>query len=130
MPNPTPYTIHIPDSSLSLLKTKLTTTVNPDDLPSDRDDTAWDRGVPLSEMQRLIPYWRDGFDWRKQEAKLNELPNYETEVEVSGFDALKIHFVWQKSEVKEAVPLLFVHGCRCDIVALPCRLRCLSAVTD
>jgi hypothetical protein len=114
MSQPTSYKISVPSSSLSLLKAKLDTTTLPDDLPADTDSSSeqWNRGVPLSEMQRLTNYWRDGFDWRKEEAKLNELPHYQTDITVDGFESLKIHFVWQKSEVKEAIPLLFVHGCR------------------
>jgi len=42
---------------------------------------------------------------------MNELPNYRTEIEVAGFEPLSVHFLWQRSEVEEAVPLLFVHGC-------------------
>jgi hypothetical protein len=41
---------------------------------------------------------------------MNKLPNFETRIEVEGFGELDIHFLHQKSEVKGAVPLLFVHG--------------------
>jgi hypothetical protein len=42
---------------------------------------------------------------------LNELPNYETNINVDGFGELQIHFIHQKSSVNNAVPLLFCHGC-------------------
>jgi len=116
--SPTPYTIAIPDTSLTTLHDKLQATILCDELENTTTEDAWERGTPLSEVQRLTKYWRNGFAWRKQEARLNELPNYEQRIEVDGFDPLNVHFVWQKSEVLEAVPLLFVHGCTCETVLL------------
>lgn len=62
-------------------------------------------------MKRLTDYWRNGFDWKKQEARLNQFPQFKTEVVVDGFEPLDMHFVHQKSDVPGAIPLLFVHGC-------------------
>jgi hypothetical protein len=42
---------------------------------------------------------------------MNELSHFMTKIEVNDFEELDIHFVHQKSNVKGAVPLLFVHGC-------------------
>lgn len=61
-------------------------------------------------MKRLAGYWKDGFDWKKQEAKLNELPNYVARIKVDGFDELGIHYLHQKSDSPNAIPLLFCHG--------------------
>jgi pimeloyl-ACP methyl ester carboxylesterase len=41
---------------------------------------------------------------------MNKLPNYSTPISVDGFGTLDIHFVYQKSGVKNAIPLLFCHG--------------------
>jgi hypothetical protein len=46
----------------------------------------------------------------KAENKLNEVPQFTTDIEVAGFGALNIHFVHQTSKVSGAIPLLFVHG--------------------
>jgi len=110
-PSPTPYTIAVPDASLTTLHDKLQATILCDELENTTNEDAWERGTPLSEVQRLTKYWRNGFDWRKQEARLNELPNYVQRIDVDNFNPLNVHFIWQKSEVAEAVPLLFVHGC-------------------
>lgn len=70
-------------------------------------------GAPLSDVKRLAKAWEQ-WDWRVAEEKLNkklEGAQFTTGVEVDGFGELDVHFVWQKSEVKGAVPLLFVHGC-------------------
>jgi hypothetical protein len=47
---------------------------------------------------------------RKAEAKLNELPNFKTNVTVDGFGDIDLHFLHQPSSTPDAVPLLFVHG--------------------
>lgn len=104
----TPFTINIPDDHLAALKQKLELTTFPDEL----EGAGWDYGVPLADVKRLVAYWKDGFDWRKQEQKLNELPHFTRDVSVDGYGSLNIHYVHQKSEVKDAIPLLFVHGCK------------------
>ncbi len=103
---PEPYTISVPQSKIDNLKTKLTLVEFPDELAA----SEWDLGVPLADMKRLTKAWEQ-WDWRQAEEKLNKVPQFHTPINVDGFGDLDIHFVWQKSEVKNAVPLLFVHGC-------------------
>lgn len=106
----TPFQIAVPDSHLQSLHQKLSLASFPDEL----DSADWDMGCPLSEMKRLTAYWKDGFDWREKEHKLNEqLPQFTTSVAVSDFGELDIHFVHQRSITPGAIPLLFIHGCKC-----------------
>jgi hypothetical protein len=114
---PEPYTINVPDSAIQKLKRKLSDAYFPDEL--DAQDQ-WMYGAPLSDVKRLASYWQNGFDWRKAEAKLNELPNYKKKVDVEGFGGIDVHFVHRKSEVANAVPLLFVHGCKFTSKNAPC----------
>ena len=107
MSSPTPYKASVPDFKLKTLHAKLELAEFPDEL----DAAEWDYGAPLAEVKRLTAYWKDSFDWRKQEKEINDLPNFQTEIQVDGFDLLNIHFVHQKSSVSNAIPLLFVHGC-------------------
>lgn len=72
--------------------------------------SGWDYGAPLADVKRLAKYWEDGFDWRAQEAKLNELPNFQKAIKADGFPELDIHYVHQKAESQDAIPLLFIHG--------------------
>lgn len=103
-----PFTISIPDSRIAHLKQKLALTTFPDAL----DDAGWAYGVPLADMRRLVARWQDGFDWRAQEARLNaELPQFTRDIDVAGHGTLNVHYVHQKSDVVDAIPLLFVHGC-------------------
>ena len=103
-----PFTINISDESIDLLHKKLALTRLPDEI----DDAGWDYGVPLQDIRRLVARWKDGYDWKKHEKILNdELPQFTRDIEFDGFGKLNIHYVHQKSQAEDAIPLLFVHGC-------------------
>lgn len=105
-----PFTLHIPDSELEYLHKKLELSRFPDEL----DDAGWDYGAPLADVKRLVARWKDGFDWRASEAHVNSFPQFTRDIEVDGHGLLNIHYVHKKSELGEnAIPLLFVHGCKC-----------------
>ena len=108
MSSVTPYNIAVPDQQLQQLRQKLEHATFPDEL----DASGWDMGVPLQEIKRLFAVWRDGFDWRAQESKLNEnLKQVNVRVAVDGFGDLDIHTVNHRSGNSKAIPLLFIHGC-------------------
>ncbi|CAD6579742.1 MAG: hypothetical protein ASARMPRED_009238 [Alectoria sarmentosa] len=102
----TPYTVAVSDDRLDRLRQKLELTEFPDEL----DGAGWDYGAPLADVKRLTAYWKDGFNWKKEEAEINKLPQFQTQIKVDGYEALRIHFIHQKSESSKAIPLLFVHG--------------------
>ncbi len=104
---PEPFQISVPQEKLDILRKKLSLAEFPDEL----DGSEWDLGAPLADVKRLTKAW-ENWDWRQAEERLNKLPQFHTTISVDGFDPLDIHFVWQKSEVENAIPLLFVHGCK------------------
>lgn len=106
---PEPYQISVSDEVLKDLKQRLSTAKFPDQLEY-ADQDVWQFGAPVADIRRLANYWKEGFDWRKAEATLNELPNYQTKLDVDGFGDLDIHFVHQPCTKKGAIPLLFSHG--------------------
>jgi microsomal epoxide hydrolase len=61
------FAISVPDAILADLKGRLGSVRWPDEL----DSAGWQFGSNLSYMRSLVDYWRDGFDWRRQEAALN-----------------------------------------------------------
>jgi len=65
----------------------------------------WSQGVPLAKVRALCDYWRNGYDWRRCEARLNALGQYRTEI-----DGLQIHFMHVRSPHPDALPLLLTHG--------------------
>jgi pimeloyl-ACP methyl ester carboxylesterase len=46
-----------------------------------------------------------GVDWRRREARLNEVPQFATEI-----DGQRIRFVHVRSPEREALPIVLVHG--------------------
>ena len=104
--SPSPYRIAVPESRLEDLQKRLDLATFPDEL----EDAEWAYGSPLADIKRLTSHWRNSFDWRKAEAKLNELPNFKTNIAVDGFGDTELHFLHQPSSAPDAVPLLFVHG--------------------
>jgi pimeloyl-ACP methyl ester carboxylesterase len=95
------FTIDVPQAALDDLKARLAATRWPE--KETVDD--WDQGVPLAYAQDLAAYWRDQYDWRKIEARLNAWPNYLVEI-----DGLDIHFLHIRSHNPAARPLVLTHG--------------------
>jgi epoxide hydrolase len=96
-----PFTIHVPDAVLSDLKYRLVHTRLPDELPG----AGWDYGMNLGYLKELVGYWRDRFDWRAQERRLNQFPQFKTNIE-----GLDIHFIHLRSKNPGALPLLLLNG--------------------
>ena len=104
-----PYTIAVPDEALERLRAKLNLATLPGPT-SFSDDPNY--GAALTDITRLVTRWRDGYDWRKAEAELNKFPHFTTTITVDDHEDLKIHFIHQKSENPNSIPLLFSHGCK------------------
>ncbi|KAH9066052.1 Alpha/Beta hydrolase protein [Lactarius deliciosus] len=101
-----PFQIAVSDDALALLKRKLDDTRLPDEVNA----AEWAYGTPLADIKRLVSRWKDGYDWRTHERKLNALPMFTRPITVDGFGELSVHYVHQKSAAKGAIPLLFVNG--------------------
>src|SRR5499427_1353663 len=96
-----PFQVGFPEADLTELRRRINATRWPD-RETVTDDT---QGVRLAMMQDLAAYWGTGYDWRKCEAELNDLPNFVTEI-----DGLDIHFVHVRSQHEGALPLIVTHG--------------------
>jgi len=95
------FHIRVDDSTLEDLRLRLSMTRFPDQI----DGTGWEYGTPIAYVRELVRYWRDEYDWRAQEAQLNELDHFRTSI-----DGQQIHFVHARSRHADALPLLIVHG--------------------
>jgi pimeloyl-ACP methyl ester carboxylesterase len=100
-PDIRPFRIEIPQIQLDDLTARLANTRWPDELPG----VGWDRGVPLAYLKDLADYWRGGYDWRVQEASLNQHPQYRTVIDGQG-----LHFLHIRSPEAQATPLILLHG--------------------
>lgn len=61
--------------------------------------------MPLSYLKKLADYWQHKFDWRKQEAWLNQYDQF-----IATVDDQPIHFFHAKSTNPAAMPLMLLHG--------------------
>ena len=95
------FQIRVDDSVLSDLRSRLAQTRFPDQI----EGTGWEYGAPIDYVRELVEYWRDKYDWRAQEARLNELAHFRTRI-----DGQSIHFIHARSSRADALPLLIVHG--------------------
>lgn len=96
-----PYRIEVPDRVLTDLAHRLGQTRWPDQLPN----VGWSTGADLDTIESICRYWASDYDWRAVEARLNELPQFTTEI-----DGERIHFVHVESTHPKARPLMLLHG--------------------
>jgi pimeloyl-ACP methyl ester carboxylesterase len=80
------------------------------------------QGVQLATMQQLARYWAEDYDFGKLEARLNQLPQFTTEI-----DGVEIHFIHVKSEHEDALPLIMTHGWPGSVIEL---LETIGPLTD
>jgi pimeloyl-ACP methyl ester carboxylesterase len=74
-------------------------------LPETIQGASWERGVPVAYLKTLATYWSESFDWRKQEAEINQYDQFTTEV-----DGQPIHFFHVRAKNDDAQPILLLHG--------------------
>jgi pimeloyl-ACP methyl ester carboxylesterase len=96
-----PFRIEVSDAELEDLRDRLARTRWPDELPG----AGWSYGVALEYVKEMAEHWRTSFDWRKQEAVLNEFPQFTTTI-----DGTNVHFLHVRSPEPDAMPLILTHG--------------------
>jgi hypothetical protein len=95
-----PFTIAIPDAAIADLKQRLSLARFPRAVSDD-----WAHGQKPSFIRELAQQWRDSFDWRAWEQRLNAYPQFLTEI-----DGQTIHFLHVRSPEPDAIPLVLTHG--------------------
>ena len=83
-----PFTVEIPQAQLDDLQERLARTRLPE-VPAGITEAY---GVPDAWVRELLARWRNGFDWRAWEAKLNAYPQFMTKI-----DGIDIHFIHVRS---------------------------------
>lgn len=96
-----PFRVDVPQPVLDDLRERLARARWPDAV----DGAAWDYGTDLDYLRGLADYWRDGFDWRSAEAKVNEFTQFRASI-----DGLGIHFVHERGRGPDPLPLVLTHG--------------------
>src|SRR5882724_761989 len=96
-----PFKVSVPQRAIDDLKRRLASTRWPE-----RETVGdWSQGVPLQKAQALVAYWRDKYDWRRFEARINAFPQYRTQI-----DGVGIHFIHVRSPQRNALPIILTHG--------------------
>lgn len=96
-----PFRLNIPDSVIDDLRERLARTRFPEQVPGE----PWAYGTDVTYLRGLVEYWRDRFDWRAQEARLNAFPQFK--VPLNGID---LHFLHVEGKGPKPCPLLLSHG--------------------
>jgi len=99
--DPQPFTLRVEENVLDDLRDRLRRVRWPDEVPGG----GWRFGTDLGYLQELAAYWRDGYDWRAQEAALNRWRQFT--VPLAGID---LHFIHQPGVGPAPLPLLLSHG--------------------
>jgi pimeloyl-ACP methyl ester carboxylesterase len=97
----TPFLINTSEAAISDLKLRLATTRWPDEIAG----SGWDYGMPLAIVKPIVEYWRDRFDWKMAEHRLNAQPQFQLEI-----DGQKIHYLHVKGVDPGSLPIILTHG--------------------
>lgn len=98
---PESFSLHVPDSALADLRERLSRTRLPDQAPGE----PWAYGTDVTYLGALVEYWRDRFDWRAQEARLNAFPQYKVRLR-----DIDLHVLHVPGRGPAPHPLLLSHG--------------------
>jgi microsomal epoxide hydrolase len=96
-----PFTYHVPEADLADLRERLARTRFPDAAPGD----PWGYGSSVDYLKTLVSYWRERFDWRAQEARLNAFPQF-----VIDAADHRLHYLHVLGKGPNPKPLLLLHG--------------------
>jgi pimeloyl-ACP methyl ester carboxylesterase len=98
---PQPFTLNVPDAAINDLKSRLGLTRFPDAAPGE----PWAYGTSVDYARDLVAYWKDGFDWRAEEARLNAFPQFKVPLH-----DIDVHYLHVPGVGPNPYPLLLLHG--------------------
>ncbi|QJT82286.1 epoxide hydrolase family protein [Kosakonia sp. MUSA4] len=96
-----PFRVQVPQHILDNLHRRLVDV----QLPGKEIVDNASQGPRLDTIRRLVDYWRDYYDWRHLEDRLNSYPQFVTTI-----DDVEIHFMHIRSKHENALPLIMTHG--------------------
>jgi microsomal epoxide hydrolase len=96
-----PLEIHVADEVLDDLRERLARTRWIDD----EGDGGWERGLSIDYMRELVDHWRQGYDWRAEEASMNRFSHF-----LAYLDGGKVHFIHERGHGPDPLPIILTHG--------------------
>ena len=113
-----PFHVEIHDDQIAELRRRIAATRWPSkELVDDRS-----QGVQLAALKALADYWTNDYDFGRIEERLNDLPQFTTEI-----DGVDVHFIHVRSEHEDALPLVMTHGWPGSVIEL---LDSIGPLTD
>lgn len=93
--------VHVPDDELDDLRSRLRATryIRTPPVPD------WGSGVPVAYLHELLDHWRQRFDWRALESRINSFTNLRVDI-----DGLGVHCLHVRGRGPKPAPILLVHG--------------------
>lgn len=99
-----PFEIRVPEEDLADLNRRL----GMSRLGAAPAGEPWESGVDYTVLSSLLGYWSEGFDWRRQEERLNSFPHYRADV---GGNAIHFLRVTPDPEMyPDPTPIILTHG--------------------
>jgi pimeloyl-ACP methyl ester carboxylesterase len=95
------FSLNVADTAIADLRERLARTRFPDQAPGE----PWEYGTNVDYLRGLVEYWRSGFDWRAQEARLNAFPQFK-----ASLHDIDVHFLHVPGKGPNPCPLLLMHG--------------------
>ncbi|XP_076599673.1 epoxide hydrolase 1 [Chaetodon auriga] len=99
-----PFTVQTSDEEIEDLHERIDRTRYTDPL----ENSSFHYGFNSTYLKKVVSYWRNEFDWKKQVAVLNKYPHFKTKIE--GLDVHFIHVRPPRRENQKVLPLMLVHG--------------------
>ena len=96
-----PFTINIPQTTLDDLRRRIARTRWTPEV----EGVGWDYGTNLGYMKALADYWLNQYDWRKQEAALNQFAHFKADI-----DGVNVHFIHERGKGPNPTPIILTHG--------------------
>ncbi len=96
-----PFTVAIPEETLTDLRERLSKTRWPGDFANPQ----WEYGTNLTYLKELVDYWLHPYDWRQHEREMNTFSHYKTTIE-----EIPIHFIHEPGRGPRPIPLILSHG--------------------
>jgi pimeloyl-ACP methyl ester carboxylesterase len=101
MRNLSKFMVSVCNEDLQDLHKRLELTRWPDEVAGAKSDY----GIPLGFMKEITHYWKNEFDWRKVEKRINSYSNYMVEI-----DGVDVHFIHERGNGSNPLPIIIPHG--------------------
>jgi pimeloyl-ACP methyl ester carboxylesterase len=113
-----PFTVELNEEQIDNLRRRIEATRWPTaELVEDGS-----QGVQIAFLQELARYWLEEYDFGRLESRLNDLPQFTTEI-----DGVSVHFIHVRSSHEDALPLIITHGWPGSVIEM---LDVIGPLTD